>query len=80
MGRPKKPSRAFRRRDYHRRMLTMHVTLGVVLVLAMFAVNRFATPDRLWAHWVAVAWLPVLTFHAVVFAKSTLATMGSQRS
>lgn len=73
------PSRAFRTRDYHRRMLTLHVTLAVAALLALFAVNRFATPDTFWAHWVALAWLPVLALHGAVFARSTLRTMGGGR-
>jgi hypothetical protein len=72
------PSRAFRRRDHHRRLLTAHVALGLALVLGAFAVNRFATPDRFWAHWVGLAWLPILAVHAAFFARSTLATMGGR--
>ena len=68
-------NKAFRRRDYHRRMLTAHVTIIVAVVLGLFAVNRFASPEYLWAHWVAVAWMPLLLIHGVVFARSTLATM-----
>jgi len=71
-------NKAFRQRDFHRRMLTIHVTVMVVVVLAAFAVNRFATPDDFWAHWVAVAWAPLLLIHGVVFARSTLATMGGR--
>jgi hypothetical protein len=73
------PSRAFRRRDLHRRWLTLHLTLVAVVLFALFAVNRFLTPDTFWAHWVALAWLPVLIGHAAVFARSTLATMGGAR-
>lgn len=73
------PSKAFRRRDYHRRMLTAHVTVMAAVVLALFGVNRFATPETFWAHWVALAWLPALLVHAAVFARSTLSTMGGRR-
>lgn len=73
-------NKAFRRRDFHRRMLTVHVTIMVLVVLGLLAVNRFATPDDFWAHWVAVAWVPLLLIHGVVFARSTLATMGGRRS
>jgi hypothetical protein len=72
------PSRAFLTRDRHRRLLTVHFLLGVVAVLALFAVNRFSSPDRFWAHWVALAWLPVLAVHVAVFVRSTMATMGSR--
>jgi len=73
------PNRAFRTRDFHRRMLTLHIAVMLVVVLGLLAVNRFATPDRFWAHWVALAWLPALVIHAGVFARSTLATMGGGR-
>jgi hypothetical protein len=59
-------------------MLTLHVVVMAATVLALFAVNRFTSPDTMWAHWVAVAWLPVLAVHGVVFARSTLATMGGR--
>ena len=52
------------------------MAIMVVVVLGLFGVNRFATPDKLWAHWVAIAWMPLLLVHGVVFARSTLATMG----
>jgi hypothetical protein len=73
-------NRAFRTRDYHRRMLTAHVVVMLVVVLALLAVNRFVTPDRFWAHWVAVAWVPLLVIHGGIFARSTLATMGGRRN
>ena len=73
------PNRAFRRRDFHRRMLTLHIVVMLAVVLGALALNRFATPERFWAHWVAVAWLPALIVHAGVFARSTLATMGGHR-
>jgi hypothetical protein len=60
-------------------MLTLHVTVMVVVVLGAFAANRFLDPERFWAHWVAVAWLPLLAVHAVVFVRSTIATMGGRR-
>ena len=73
------PSKAFRRRDRHRRLLTAHFAFGLLALVAVFAVNRFATPDTFWAHWVALAWVPALLVHATIFARSTLATMGGPR-
>lgn len=61
-------------------MLTAHVAIGTAVVLGLFAVNRFVTPERMWAHWVALAWVPALAVHAVVFARSTLSTMGRRRT
>lgn len=72
-------SRAFRRRDFHRRMLTAHFCAMVLVLVGLFAANRFLTPDHFWAHWVALAWLPFLAVHLTVFARSTLATMGGGR-
>jgi hypothetical protein len=60
-------------------MLMIHVVLGVAALVGLFALNRFVTPDRFWAHWVALAWLPALLAHGVVFARSTLQTMGAGR-
>jgi hypothetical protein len=60
-------------------MLTLHVTVMLVVVLGLFGVNRFVTPHQLWAHWVAIAWLPLLAIHAAIFARQTLATMGGRR-
>jgi hypothetical protein len=72
-------SRAFLRRDHHRRLLTAHFAVMLVVLVGLFAVNRFVTPDRFWAHWVALAWLPLLALHLAIFARSTLATMGASR-
>lgn len=71
-------NQAFRRRDFHRRMLTFHFAIMLVVVLGLLAVNRFVTPDDFWAHWVAVAWAPLLLIHGVIFARSTLATLAGR--
>ena len=70
------PSRAFMKRDFHRRWLTLHfVTLAIGLV-ALFLANRFLTPDRFWAQWPAGIWTALFVGHMVVFARATLRTMG----
>ncbi len=71
--------RAFARREAHRRALNLHTVLLVVGVLALFGVNRFLTPERLWAHWVALAWGVVFVGHLFLFARGTMATMGGKR-
>jgi hypothetical protein len=55
------------------------MVLLCVGVLALFAVNRFVTPERFWAHWVALAWGVVFVAHLALFARGTLATMGGAR-
>jgi hypothetical protein len=70
------PSRAFAKRDFHRRTLTLHFAIWMALLSAAFVVNRQYTPDRFWLPWVGAAALVALTVHGVVFARSTLATMG----
>ena len=70
------PSRAFRVRDSHRHWLTAHFVILAVGVLAAFVANRFLSPDRLWAQWIALGWGVVFLGHLAIFARSTLATMG----
>lgn len=72
-------SRAFEKRDFHRRTLTLHFALWLVVLVGAFALNRAYTPDHFWVQWVALAALVALAIHGAVFARSTLATMGSQR-
>jgi hypothetical protein len=70
------PSRAFQKRDFHRRTLTLHVAAWMVVLVGAFLLNREYTPDRFWLPWVGLAALLALAAHGVVFARSTLATMG----
>jgi hypothetical protein len=70
--------RAVRIRDSHRTWLTAHFFALVAGVGAAFVVNRFVTPDRLWAHFVAIGWGVAFALHLVVFARATLATMGGR--
>lgn len=72
------PSRAFQRRDFHRRMLTFHFVLWVAALVGGLFVNRHFTPDRFWLPWMALVALAALTVHGVIFARSTLATMGGR--
>jgi hypothetical protein len=74
------PSRAFRKRDFHRRALTAHFVGWLAILSAAFVINRNYTPERFWLHWVALVALAALTVHGAVFARSTLATMGPSTS
>lgn len=71
--------RAFATREAHRRALNAHFVLLIVGVLAAFAANRFLTPDRFWAHWLALGLAVAFIVHLAVFARGTLATMGKKR-
>jgi hypothetical protein len=73
------PSRAFQKRDFHRRALTLHFVGWLVVLVAAFWVNRNLTPERFWLPWVGLAALVPLGIHGAIFARSTLATMGSGR-
>lgn len=73
------PSRAFLTRDRHRHWLTGHFLALVFGLGALFVANRFWTPERMWAPWVALVWGAVFTLHLLVFARATLATMGAGR-
>jgi hypothetical protein len=73
------PSRAFRKRDFHRRWLTAHFVAWLALLCGAFVINRNYTPERFWLHWVALAALAALAVHGAIFARSTLATMGGGR-
>ncbi len=73
------PSRAFQKRDFHRRVLTLHVTAWMAILCGCFVVNRYYTPETFWLGWVALAAAIVLGVHGAIFARSTLATMGSSR-
>ena len=72
------PSRAFQTRDAHRIYLTAHFFLLVVGLAATFMVNRFVSPQRFWAQWVALGWGALFLAHLAVFARGTLATMGGK--
>jgi hypothetical protein len=72
------PSRAFARRDFHRRWLTLHFALWMALLVGCFAVNRHYTPEVFWLQWVGLGALISLGIHGIVFARSTLATMGGR--
>ncbi len=73
------PSRAFRKRDFHRRWLTLHVSLWLAVLVAAFVVNRSYTPEHFWMQWVALAAGIALAIHGAIFARSTLSTMGGGR-
>ena len=73
------PSRAFQKRDSHRRALTLHFVLWMMVLVGAFAVNRYYTPEHFWLQWVALAAGVALAVHGAIFARSTLATMGGKR-
>jgi hypothetical protein len=73
------PSRAFQKRDFHRRALTLHFIAWLGVLVAAFWINRNLTPDRFWLHWVGLGALVPLSVHGAIFARSTLATMGQGR-
>jgi hypothetical protein len=73
------PSRAFQKRDFHRRALTLHFVAWLAVLVAAFLINRNLTPERFWLHWVGLCALLPLTVHGAIFARSTLATMGGGR-
>jgi hypothetical protein len=73
------PSRAFQKRDFHRRALTLHFAAWMAALVGAFVVNRYYTPERFWLQWVALAAGVALAVHGAVFARSTLATMGGKR-
>lgn len=70
------PGRAFRTRDAHRRWLTLHFALYLGVLVAAFFANRSWTPEVFWVQWVALGGGILLAVHGVIFARSTLATMG----
>ena len=70
------PSRAFAKRDFHRRWLTLHFSLWMAVLVAAFLLNRSYTPETFWLGWVGLVALVALSVHGAVFARSTLATMG----
>ena len=72
------PSRAFARRDFHRRWLTLHFAAWMAVLVACFAVNRHYTPEIFWLQWVGLGALVFLGVHGAIFARSTLATMGGR--
>lgn len=73
------PSRAFQRRDFHRRALTLHFVVWMALLVGAFALNRRYTPEHFWLQWVALAAGVALAAHGAIFAHSTLSTMGGKR-
>lgn len=75
---PRMP-RAFARREFHRKALNTHLVILCVGLVAAFLANRFVTPERFWAHWVAIAWGVAFAVHLAIFAKGTLATMGGKK-
>jgi hypothetical protein len=72
------PSRAFAKRDFHRRWLTLHFSVWMLLLVAAFLVNRSWTPETFWLPWVMVPAGIALGVHGAVFARSTLSTMGGK--
>jgi hypothetical protein len=65
-----------RPRDFHRRALTIHFVLWMLLLVAAFLVNRRYTPDTFWLPWVGLAAAVALAIHGAIFARETLSTMG----
>jgi len=72
------PSRAFAKRDFHRRWLTLHFSLWMVVLVTAFLINRSWTPETFWLPWVMVPAFVALAIHGVIFARSTLSTMGGK--
>jgi len=73
------PSRAFQKRDFHRRALTLHFVVWMAVLVGAFVVNRRYTPEHFWLQWVALAAVVALAVHGAIFARSTLSTMGGKR-
>jgi hypothetical protein len=73
------PSRAFQKRDFHRRALTLHFVIWMAVLVAAFVVNRRYTPEHFWLQWVALGAAVALAVHGAIFARSTLSTMGGKR-
>jgi len=73
------PSRAFRKRDFHRRWLTLHVMVWLALLVGAFVIKPPYTPDTFWLQWVGLAAAIALGIHGAIFARSTLSTMGGGR-
>jgi len=74
-----KPGKAIVVRDRARKGLARHFYLMVLGIVAAFAANRFTSPDRFWAHWVAIAWGVAFLVHLALFSRTTLATMGGRK-
>jgi hypothetical protein len=73
------PSRAFEKRDFHRRALTIHFVLWMIVLVTSFLINRRYTPEVFWLQWVGLVAGVALLIHGAIFARSTLATMGGKR-
>lgn len=73
---PRKPGKAIIVRDRARKGLARHFYAMALGIVGAFVVNRFVSPERFWAHWIAIAWGVVFLVHVAVFSKVTLATMG----
>jgi hypothetical protein len=73
------PSKAFLTRDAHRRALTLHFVVWMVVLTAAFFANRTLTPDHFWLGWVGLVAAIALGVHGAIFARSTLATMGGKK-
>ena len=63
-------------RDRQRRLLSLHVVLFMAGMIGAVYVNRATFDGTIWVQWVALGWGLLLAAHGVVFARSTLATMG----
>jgi hypothetical protein len=72
------PSKAFQRRDFHRRWLTIHFGAWMAILVTAFVLNRRYTPETFWLHYVGIVAAVALTVHGAIFARSTLATMGGK--
>ncbi len=74
-----RPSRGFEARESHRAGLLLHALVMMIGLCAAALANRFASPDRIWFQWVAIAWGIAFGFHLWRFSRGTLATMGGRR-
>lgn len=60
-------------------LLVLHALVMIAGLAACALLNRLRTPERLWVHWVGLAWLSVFCGHLWAFSRGTLATMGGKR-
>ncbi len=72
-----RPSDGFLERDRHRHWLTFHALAMLFVLAVLFALNRRFSPGRLWALWVALAWLGAFLVHLAIFSRATLKSMGA---
>lgn len=74
-----RPSKGFEAREQHRMLLVLHALVMIAGLAACALLNRLRSPERLWVHWVGLAWLLIFAGHLWVFSRGTIATMGGKR-